>query len=176
MNAKLFFAVYSAAFIVACTTVHQPVPTLQSAPPATASIPRTPITVRVAGHGTVRPDSGYTVSQMKLMAQRAARLDAYRLLTEHIYGLKLFGTTSVSAMVVQNDAIRSYVSGFIRGAREISTTRMDDDFTYETVLEIKLDYDFFKYCYNLYHAQTPYCVDSLSTGCTSQDRYFYISR
>jgi hypothetical protein len=110
------------------------------------------------------------------MAQRAARLDAYRLLTEHIYGLKLFGTTSVSAMVVQNDAIRSYVSGFIRGAREVSTTRMDDDLTYETVLEIQLNYDFFKYCYNAYYAHPPYCVDSLSTGCTIQDRYFYISR
>lgn len=154
--------------LTACTEVVQqpPTPVL----PKDALV--TPMTVRATGHGTVRPDAGYTTSQMRLMAQRAARIDAYRILTEHIYGLQLFGATSVSAMLVKNDAVRTYVNGFIRGAREVSTTRVGDDYTYETVLEIVLNDDFLKYCYRYYTQPTSpgYCVDATAPGCSYQDR------
>jgi len=148
----------------------------QSEPPIK---PQTPIattkTIRATGRGTVRPDAGYTVAQMRLLAQRASKMDAYRTLTEYIYGLKLFGTTSVSDMVITNDTFKSYVSGYIRGAREVSSAAIDNDFTYETVLEVKLDPEFFAYCQSLlgpgYATCGPYEI-----GCRLQDRYYYISR
>jgi hypothetical protein len=148
----------------------------QSAPPikpqpATA----TTKTIRATGRGTVRPDAGYTVSQMRLLAQRASKMDAYRALTESIYGLKLFGTTSVSDMVTTNDTFKSYVAGYIRGAREVSSVAIDNDFTYETVLEVELDPDFFAYCQSLAGPSFTPC-GPYDIGCRFQDRYYYISR
>jgi len=150
-------------------------------------LPLQPATIRVSGHGTVRPDGGLTVSQMKLMAQRAARMDAYRLITEHVYGLKLTGNTTVADTVVKNDVVKSYVNGFIRGAREVSLLPTgNDDFTYEAVMEVKVDQAFFDYCY--YNARQSYsgtggvgrsepaCSTGSEAGCDPEDRYFYMSR
>lgn len=145
-----------------------------------------PAFIRVSGHGTVRPDSGLTVSQMKLLAQRAARLDAYRLITEHVYGLKLTGNTTVADMVTKSDVIKSYVTGYIRGAREVSMLPVGtDEFTFEAIMEVKIDQAFFDYCY--YNARPVYTGNSNTSdgscgsgnteaGCDTQDRYFYMSR
>ena len=116
---------------------------------------------------------------MKLLAQRAARLDAYRLITEHVYGLKLSGNTTVADMVVKNDSIKSYVNGFIRGANEISMLPVgSDEFTYEAIMEVKIDQEFFDYCY--YNSRQSLsgisCPNGAEGGCDSQDKYYYISR
>jgi hypothetical protein len=170
------------SLLSACTG-HAPPPQARWEP--TPVLPVQPATIRVSGHGTVRPDSGLTVSQMKLLAQRAARMDAYRLITEHVYGLRLTGNTSVADMVVKSDVVKSYVNGFIRGAREVSLLPLgSDDFTYEAIMEVKIDQAFFDYCY--YNARQAYtaapvshdtaCASGNETGCEPQDRYFYLSR
>lgn len=174
------------SLLSACT--HQPPTRVTQWEPAPL-LPIQPAFIRVTGHGTVRPDSGLTVSQMKLMAQRAARLDAYRLITEHVYGLKLVGNTTVADTVVKSDVVKSYVNGFIRGAREVSLLPVgNDDFTYEAIMEVKVDQAFFDYCY--YNARQSYggtggmsnssesgCPGNGSeAGCEPQDRYFYMSR
>jgi hypothetical protein len=75
------------------------------------------------------------------MAMRASKLDAYRALAEHVYGIRVTGNSTVSSMMAQNDSFRVYVDSYVRGAKVVSVTPMADG-NYETVLEIELDQDF----------------------------------
>lgn len=72
------------------------------------------------------------------MAIRAARLSAYRDLTEQIHGMKISAQTTVIDAVVQNDSLRGQVKGVVRGARTVRINPMGSD-TYEVVLEIDRD-------------------------------------
>ena len=50
-------------------------------------------------------------AQRRLLAIRAAKLDAYRGLTEQVYGQYLDSTTTVADMVVRSDSFRARVEG-----------------------------------------------------------------
>lgn len=179
MSAKITLILLGLALGLTACANHQPPPESARFAPM-PMLSAQPSIIRVTGRGTVRPDSGHTISQMKLLAQRAARMDAYRLITEHVYGLKLSGNTTVADMVVKNDSLKSYVNGFIRGAREISMLPMgNDEFTYESVMEVKVDQAFFDYCYynaNQAHGSNACFSEGSNEGCDAQDRYFYMSR
>jgi hypothetical protein len=77
-------------------------------------------------------------AQQRLMAIRASKLDAYRNLTEQVYGQQLDSSTTVADMVVTNDTFRTKVEGVIYGARLVSITPVGDD-TYETTLSLDKD-------------------------------------
>ena len=94
----------------------------------------------------------YTEPQKKLMARRAARVDAMRNLTEIIDGTKIDAGTTVKDFVTQSDVINTKLSGRIQEAQEIDFKEQADG-TAEVTLEIptdsvenilgrKLDYDF----------------------------------
>lgn len=55
--------------------------------------------------------------QQKLLARRAAEADAYRKLTETVYGLQINSRTYVKDFVTENDEIRGDVDAFIKGIR-----------------------------------------------------------
>jgi hypothetical protein len=65
-------------------------------------------------------------------------LDAYRNLTEQVYGQQLDATSTVADMVVTNDVFRTKVEGVIYGARLVSITPVGDE-TYETTLSLDRD-------------------------------------
>jgi len=90
------------------------------------------------GYGATSSFDGYTVGQKRLMAMRASKLDAYRALAEQVYGVRVSGTSTVAALMAQNDSFRVYVDAFIRGAKVLSVTPMPDG-NYETVLELAFD-------------------------------------
>jgi hypothetical protein len=108
-----------------------------------AKIQVPPIKILTAmGYGTSDIFSNYSPAQRRLMGMRASKMDAYRNLAEQIYGVRIHGHTTVSAMAVQNDSYRTYIDAFLKGARVTSITAVDAD-TYETVLEITLTPKFF---------------------------------
>jgi len=72
------------------------------------------------------------------MAIRASKLDAYRNLTEQVYGQQLDASSTVADMVVTNDTFRTKVEGVIYGARLVSITPVGED-TYETTLSLDKD-------------------------------------
>jgi hypothetical protein len=72
------------------------------------------------------------------MAIRASKLDAYRSLTEQVYGQQLDASSTVADMVVTNDTFRTKVEGVIYGARLVSITPIGED-TYETTLSLDRD-------------------------------------
>lgn len=98
--------------------------------------------VQATGYGNIGNFSQYTQGQAKLMAIRAAKVDAYRNLAEQVHGVRVWGNTAVSAFVAQNDVIRTFVDSFIQGARVVNVTPVGDG-NYEATVELELTGAFF---------------------------------
>ena len=73
----------------------------------------------VTGSGVINPN--LPVAQGRLMAERAAKADAYRQLMETAKGLRLESGTTVENFMAKNDYINSQVNGIIRGAIQESS-------------------------------------------------------
>lgn len=67
-----------------------------------------------------------TEPQKKLLARRAALVDAYRNLAEKINGLRIDSQTYVRDFVAEFDQVRTDLDAFLRGAEVISTTYLPD--------------------------------------------------
>lgn len=108
--------------------------------PSELLVPNLPLvekreSLTATGYAVISVQNHKVPAQQRLMAIRAAKLDAYRSLAEQVYGLRLDATATVADMVVQNDTFRSKVEGVIYGATLVSITPTGDD-TYETTLTL----------------------------------------
>ena len=92
-------------------------------------------TVRGTGYAVISTQNHKNAAQQRLMAIRASKLDAYRALTEQVYGQQLDATTTVAEMMITSDTFRTRVQGIIYGAVLESITPVGDD-TYETTLSL----------------------------------------
>ena len=101
---------------------------------AAAQIP----TISGMGYAVISSQPSKNVNQKRLMAIRAARLEATRDLTEQIHGLKVNSRTTMIDAIIQNDTLRATVEGTIRGARTVRINPVGSD-TYEVVLELDRD-------------------------------------
>jgi hypothetical protein len=98
---------------------------------ASATVP----TISAIGYSSIGSQPGKTLNQRRLMAIRAARMDAMRMLTEQVHGLTVQGDTQVSENVVQSDVFRASLAGLIAGARTVKIEPKGSD-TYAVTLEI----------------------------------------
>ncbi len=87
------------------------------------------------GYAVISIQNHKNPAQQRLLAIRASKLDAYRALTEQVYGQQMDATTTVADMTVMNDTFRARVEGVIYGANLVSITPIGDD-TYETTLSL----------------------------------------
>ncbi len=135
-----------AALVAGCAVVAPPapVPTPVAARPAAAPASELPPAAAMVERRDTLVATGYAVigvqnhrspAQQRLLAIRASKLDAYRALTEQVYGQYLDATTTVADMVVMSDTFRARVEGVIYGAVLVSITPVNDD-TYETTLSL----------------------------------------
>jgi len=92
-------------------------------------------TLVATGYAVVSVQNHKVPAQQRLLAIRASKLDAYRALTEQVYGQQLDANTTVADMTVMNDTFRSKVEGVIYGAVLVSITPVGED-TYETTLSL----------------------------------------
>ena len=90
------------------------------------------------GYAVISVQNHKNPAQQRLLAIRASKLDAYRSLTEQVYGQQLDANSTVADMVMTNDTFRTKVEGLIYGARLVSITPVGDD-TYETTLSLDRD-------------------------------------
>jgi hypothetical protein len=136
MTKKMIFLTLGLLFMVSgCYIVPAPQPT---APPPQGEW--APITIRATGGGAP-PGRATNPAQARLMAERAAKMDAYRNLLEQAYGVNISSSSTVRNFITQNDVIRSRVEAYIRGAKVIDT-RMLDDGGVEVEMEVVLGQDF----------------------------------
>jgi len=170
--------------MTACTTA--------KAPP-TVFLPHK--TISAIGYGTVEKSDRYSRSQIKLMAMRASKMDAYRSLAEQLNGIQLRGQTAVENMQVTHDSYQVYLNAYLRGARVKRTSPIGSDIyagddTFETVVELDLTPRFYE-CINgsseLINQclqqnpespapsfdQNPPKVSSINPGCNAIDCYSY---
>lgn len=137
-----------------------------------------PTKFMAVGYGAVGGNSSqYTFGQQKLMAMRAARVDAYRALAEQVYGFRVWGNTAVSAFATQNDSVRTYVDAVIRGARLVNMTAVADG-NFEATVELELNPAFSSCVSNV--AVTSHCALPRTTesycgvsGCVQPSAYYY---
>ena len=92
-------------------------------------------TITGVGFSAVSIQPGKNLNQKRIMAIKAARLDALRQLTEQIHGIQLTGTTKIAEAIVQSDTLRADIQGVILGARTVKIEPSSSD-TYEVAVEI----------------------------------------
>jgi len=110
-------------------------PAPQPAPTMIAPMVEKRETFVATGYAVISVQNHKTPAQQRLLAIRASKLDAYRSLTEQVYGQQLDANTTVADMTVINDTFRTRVEGVIYGAHLVSITPVGDD-TYETTLSL----------------------------------------
>ncbi|QNA97878.1 LPP20 family lipoprotein [Massilia sp. Se16.2.3] len=102
------------------------------------------VTLHATGYGAVNTAAcegqcdRVSPTQRKLLAMRAARLDAYRAMAEQVYGLRIEGGSTVGSMALKDDSFKVYIDAFIRGARVTKVTQREDG-SYETSVEMDFD-------------------------------------
>ena len=92
-------------------------------------------TLTATGYAVVSVQNHRNPAQQRLMAIRASKLDAYRALTEQVYGQQIDATSTVADMTVTSDSFLAKVEGVIYGAVLVSITPVGED-TYETTLSL----------------------------------------
>jgi hypothetical protein len=118
------------------TVIVQPSPA-----PQTVVVRPQPIKITATGNGSMGHYGQHNAGQQRLMAMRAAKLDAFRNLAEQVYGFQISGSTTVNAFAAQNDTVRAYVEAFMRGAKVVDMTAGQDGL-YEATVELELPPDF----------------------------------
>ena len=132
-------ALVSAALLAGCTTVLLGPMAGEAPAPADASMIQPLVekreTLVATGYAVISVQNHKNPAQQRLLAIRASKLDAYRALTEQVYGQQLDATTTVAEMMITSDTFRTRVQGIIYGAVLESITPIGDD-TYETTLSL----------------------------------------
>lgn len=128
----------AALLLTACSSFRSPPP-----PPVKVEEPVSMITpmtekrelLTATGYAVISIQNHRNPAQQRLLAIRASKLDAYRALTEQVYGQQLDASTTVADMTVMSDGFRARVEGVIYGAVLVSITPVGED-TYETTMTL----------------------------------------
>ena len=100
------------------------------------------LTVEATGEGVYPENPSLSLVQKKLMAKRAATIDAYRKLLEKVNEIEIGSESKMKDLLIQHDEVTAKVSGFIRGAKIIEVRDKQDGIVEVDVI-IKLGKDFF---------------------------------
>ncbi len=93
-------------------------------------------TVQATGFGV--PANGQVGTEARLMAERAAKLDAMRNLTEKVYGVSIDSATTVRDFVTESDTIQAKVKQRLAAARQVGEPRYLPDGSVEVTIEIPM--------------------------------------
>jgi hypothetical protein len=97
--------------------------------------PETYPVISAVGYAPISVQRGASESSRMLMALKASKLDAYRELTEQVYGQKVDSGQSLASLIIQDTRLDSSVQGVIRGAKVVKSYPVGND-TYATELEL----------------------------------------
>ena len=78
-----------------------------------------------------------SLGHARIMAKRAAEVDAYRRMAERVCGVQIDSETTISGFIVANETIRSKVTSIVKSAETISINYLSDG-TAAVTLRLKL--------------------------------------
>ena len=82
--------------------------------------------------------AAHCTARGRLMAERAARVEAMRRLAERIKGVHITSETTVQDFVAESDQINVDMRTFLKGAREVGVRYHDDELIVEVEMQVKL--------------------------------------
>ena len=93
--------------------------------------------VTAVGFSSIAIQPSKSLNQRRLMAIRAAKLDAYRNLTEQLHGIYIQGETTIGEAILTSDKLGAALRGTVIGARTVKIEPTGSD-TYQVELaEVK---------------------------------------
>jgi hypothetical protein len=137
LSARALLLALAMGGLAGCNTIDLATPVAAEVNPSGPIVQKRE-TITATGYAVISVQQSRNPAQQRLMAIRASKLDAYRTLTEQVYGQQLDANSTVADMMVTNDTFRTKVEGVIYGARLVSITPVGDD-TYETTLSLDRD-------------------------------------
>ena len=100
--------------------------------------------LKAVGYAPISSQQGDNDSVKLIMAMKASKLDAYRELTEQVYGKKIEGNQSLSHLVIDSETLRASVEGVIRGAEVVKAYPVGEDtYVTELALDMQQVYDIY---------------------------------
>ncbi len=93
--------------------------------------------LRVTGNG-FGPEGVKSLGRRKILAKRAARVDALRNILEAVKGVQVTSNTSVKDMMLESDMVQTNAQGLVKGMRVVNITYSNDGGC-EMTVEINLD-------------------------------------
>jgi hypothetical protein len=128
----IFTAVLAAALLVCMTAASA----LAATSTASSGVNWEDNKIQAVGMG-IAPTYAHSAAQARILARRAAVVDAYRNLAEQAKGVNIDADTTVENAMVTNDTIHQKMSAFIQGARIVSE-KMESDGSYTVTMEVPL--------------------------------------
>lgn len=101
-------------------------------------------TLEAMGYALIDVQPGLTKDERMLQALRASKLDAYRELTEQLYGQMIAGKTQLTDMMQDHSGLESQVKGVVRGARVIRSYAQGNIYITELHLDTKHLYQLYQ--------------------------------
>lgn len=100
--------------------------------------------LRATGYAIISKQPGKTVEEKALQAMRASKLDAYRELSEQVFGQQLIADTDLNDTVQKKNELKARTSGIIKGARVIRSYPINNTYVTELELDSKVLYNIYE--------------------------------
>jgi outer membrane protein FlgP len=99
--------------------------------------------LRAVGYAPISAQQAEEPQIKMLQAMKASKLDAYKELTEMVYGQKIDAANRLQSMVLADEQLSASVKGVISGAKVVKTYAVDDVY----ITELELDFEQVYYLY-----------------------------
>ncbi|MEJ2764182.1 flagellar biosynthesis protein FlgP [Photobacterium sp. MCCC 1A19761] len=92
--------------------------------------------ITAVGYASISEQRGSTLEEKRVRAMRASKIDAYRELTEQVYGMRISARAGMEDQQLGIERTDGAVDGIIRGAEVIRSYPVGDSFVTEMQLDL----------------------------------------
>ncbi|MGR5130186.1 LPP20 family lipoprotein [Photobacterium swingsii] len=93
--------------------------------------------ITAVGYASISEQRGRTLEEKQVRAMRASKIDAYRELTEQVYGMRISARAGMEDQQLGVESTDGAVDGIIRGARVIRSYPVGDSYVTEMEVDLK---------------------------------------
>ncbi|MGF1680436.1 LPP20 family lipoprotein [Photobacterium minamisatsumaniensis] len=93
--------------------------------------------ITAVGYASISEQRGRTTEEKRVRAMRASKIDAYRELTEQVYGMRISARAGMEDQQLGIESTDGSADGIIRGAKVLRSYPVGDSFVTEMELDLK---------------------------------------